>query len=281
MINTAGVFAAPIQTRGSGWVVLTLVLYAPAAAAVIRKFWAGQPVFIEALPMLAILIAFLWALPRARNFPSYIALPMAIWLGIQAIYTIPALMEHPVLGVASFMVRTVPLMMPVIAFAAIRSIHDFQSVALTFGMIALFALPVGLIAGLWGEDGLPYWLRSIESFSFGGSALRAGLPALSFIFSTPAVLATTVGANAFLALAAIRSQELPDTWRRTLWIIAIGSLLLLFLSTWRGMFAEGLSGGHVTGSGNSSSQFCNRTVPTILVPAPLFLLQTQSCQDEP
>ena len=242
MINTASVIATPIQSRQSGWVVLALVILAPAAAGLLRKFWPGQPVFIETLPIAAILMGFLWALPRARDFPSYIALPLAIWFGIQGIYTIPALMEHPVLGVASFMVRTIPLMMPIIAFAAIRSIKDLHSVALTLGVISLFALPVGLFAGIWGEDGLPYWLRSIETFSFGGSARRAGLPALSFIFSTPAVLSTTVGANAFLALAAIRSQELSPTWRRVLWIIAIGSLLLLFLSTRRGMFLVGVVG---------------------------------------
>ena len=119
MINTAGLFAAPIQTRRSGWVVLTLFLFLPTTPAVLRKFWPGQPEFIESLPMLAILTTFLWALPRARNFPSYIALPMAIWMGIQAIYTIPALMRHPVLDVTSFMVRTVPIMMPVIAFTGI------------------------------------------------------------------------------------------------------------------------------------------------------------------
>ena len=115
MINTAGLFAAPIQTRRSGWVVLTLFLFLSTTPAVLRKFWPGQPGFIESLPMLAILRA----LPRARNFPSYIALPMAIWMGIQATYTIPALVRHPVLGVTSFMVRTVPIMMPVIAFAGI------------------------------------------------------------------------------------------------------------------------------------------------------------------
>jgi hypothetical protein len=273
MISTPSLIVASAPIRQRTWPVLALVLLSPAAAAIIRKLWPDQPVFIESLPIFVILFAFLWALPRARDFPSYIALPIAIWFGIQGIYTIPALMEHPVLGVASFTVRTVPLLMPIIAFAAIQSMRDYQSVALTVGIITLLALPAGLVAAFWGDDGLPFWLRSIDSFSFAGSERRAGLPALSFIFSTPAVLSTTVGANAFLAIAAIRSPDLPATWRRLFWIIAIGALLLLFLSTRRGMFLVGAIGFLSLLWGNQGkSRFSGKTIVYIFLAAIVFFL---------
>jgi len=223
-----------------GWLVIAAVLLAPAVAAIIRKFWPGQPVFIEALPGLAIIIGFLWALPKAKGFPGYIAVPIIIWAVIQGIYVIPTALHSETLAVAALFVRMTPLMMPVIAFAAIRSSEDFRSMAVAVGAITLGALPVGIIAAFWGEAGLPFWLRAIDAFSFGGSQLRAGLPAVSFVFSTPAVLSTSVAATLYLSIAAIRIRGHSTQWNRLLILIAVGSLLLLFLSTRRGMLFVGM-----------------------------------------
>jgi len=220
--------------------VLAAVLLSPVAAALLRKFWPGQPVFIEAAPALTIILAFLWAMPKAKDFPAYIGVPLLIWFGIQVLYLIPTAMQFETLAASAVVVRLVPMMLPVIAFAAIRSPADFRLVSITLGVVALAALPVGIFAGFWSEDGLPYWLRSIDSFSFGGSELRAGLPAVSFVFSTPAVLSTTMGATAFLSIAAIKVRNTPTSLTILLSAVVISSLLLLLLSTRRGMLIIGV-----------------------------------------
>ena len=220
--------------------MLTVVLLSPVAAALLRKFWPGQPVFIEAAPALTIIWAFLWAVPKVKDFPAYIGVPLLIWFGIQVLYLIPTAMQFETLAASAMVVRLMPMALPVIAFAAIRSSSDFRSVSITMGIIALAALPVGIFAGFWSEEGLPFWLRSIDTFSFGGSQFRSGLPAVSFVFSTPAVLSTTMGATAFLSIAAIKVRNTSTSLTILLSAAAISSLLLLLLSTRRGMLIIGI-----------------------------------------
>ena len=149
-------------------------------------------------------------------------------------------MQFETLAASALVVRIVPMMVPVIAFAAIRSSSDFRSVSVAMGAVALAALPVGIIAGFWSEEGLPFWLRSVDAFSFGGSELRSGLPAVSFVFSTPAVLSTTMGATAFLSIAGIKMKEVSTSWKLLLSAMAISSLFLILLSTRRGMLIIGV-----------------------------------------
>lgn len=219
------------------WVMLAACLLAPAVAGLIRKLLPGQPVFIDAAPTVVVLAVGLRVLlDRNRpRLPRWIAGPLLYWALGQALYAIPSVFEDWRVGAAAVMIRVVPMMMAVIAFAAIRTWDDLTRASTWVCSLAPILFPVGIIVALFGNQVLPFWLQPIENLAIFELEFRAGAPIISAIFTTNGILAMSMLAVLFLSLASVAMAEMRKQNTTWWWLVVAAAFLLVYLSTRRGM----------------------------------------------
>ncbi len=212
--------------------VLLLCFLSPVAAGLLRKFWPGQPSYVEVFALGPVMAAAVWAFHQHRRLPSDHKQALLFWAFIHEIYWIVALWADWRIAFAGAVLRLVPLFMATIAFAAIRDQEDLRKISKTICSLALILLPIGIIAVNRGNEILPFWLQPIERLKASSSYYRVGMEVISTIFTTQFTMSWSMVAILFLALTnlSLMKERAHFFWW---WSVVLASTLMVFFSTRR------------------------------------------------
>ncbi len=212
-----------------------MVLVAPVAAGIVRKFWPAQPPWIEGVPNLLILPALLLPNPGKRKLPPLIGTPIIALCIFTLVYALAAAAVSPFLGAAVVITRILPLGLVWLGYRAVRSSDDLVWLARRLVVVTFASTPAAAWTFFQGSEMLPSVFLPIETVLTTGKYWRSGVEMFSGLLTTPWILSHTAFAVAGISLAAIRKGSLPSVGR---WL-SLGyvlSLFLLYMSARRGLF---------------------------------------------
>ena len=224
------------------WRVLGICLVAPAVAALLRKVMPGQPSSFEILGVFAVLWGGVWVFRQKRRPPAWLLTTLLIWAYFQLFYAALAIGEDWRIAVVATLVRIAPMLMAPIAFAAVHGVEDLRRASIPAAIVAVAMLPVGIAVAFFGNDALPVFLQPIQELLELGRGKRAGVPGVSGVFSTFAIMAMSMLAVFYLCLTNIALAEEQGRKTTNWWLLATCALILIYLSTRRGAFMAALIG---------------------------------------
>jgi hypothetical protein len=221
---------------------LAACLLAPAGAAVLRKVVPGQPTYLEIGGIIAVLGGGVWVVLRRKRLPHWVLIPLLVWAYFQLVYAAFAVSVDWRVAAAATLTRIAPMLMAGIAFASLRNGEDFRRAVFWLGSLAVAMVPIALMIVAFGDSILPFWLRPILALEELSRNERKGILAVSGVFTTQSVMAMSMLAVVFLALAAAALAEAEDRPPGQWWVFATSATALVFLSTRRGAFLAAVLG---------------------------------------
>lgn len=221
---------------------LYFVLIGPIVAGLVRKAIPGQPVFMEALPLVAVLLFIGLGVLRidVRRCGSP-AMLVWVWVSLCALYALPALSISISL---SFQAAVLGAGAPVIGIVFLqRPGPDDADLALKvirlFVVVMVLQFPLGMYMLAFGNSALPEILRSNINEIEMGKDFRIGQPMLAGYFTTASV--NSIATICALGMACSLSLRERAETRGFLWgSLALGLLAVLWMTARRGAFFCGV-----------------------------------------
>ncbi|MBN1946995.1 MAG: oligosaccharide repeat unit polymerase [Bradymonadales bacterium] len=228
-----------LGTRAVPLIFLTGCLLSPALFSIVRKLLPGQPVYLEvgsSVVVLAVAVMLL-LFYRAPRLPVYLRTPLLLWAALHILYAVFSIGVDYRVGLTASMVRIVPILMVPIAYKSLKSINSLSRLSAVLGILAVLLLPAAVLVALGGPEVVPQFLRPIERFIEIGREHRSGIPTVSAIFSTNAVLSMSAMALYYLSNMSLSLDEQMGGRKHNRWLVFLfSSVALVFLSVRRGAF---------------------------------------------
>ncbi len=215
-----------------------IVFLLPILIGVTRKTLPGQPVAIEAVPAISLLMMICIGLVKFKlTRPSRIEALILAWIALNILYSIPAALIDLALG---FQALTLAAAVPMVGIATMRcttprdnqyALHAMK----LFSICMALQLPIGLYMLAFGNSALPEIFRANAAEIAIGKEFRIGQPMLAGYFSTAPV--NSIATLCAFGVALSISVKQRSTKRQIFWFaVTFGLLIVAWLTARRGVF---------------------------------------------